>query len=64
MIELPDEKVRLIRNGNRIYEPTVTLGIRRAGQRFMAGDLKGQLVGLLELRPDKNLHPLRVFPAD
>ena len=64
MIELPDEKVRLIRNGNRIYEPTVTLGIRRPGQRFMAGDLKGQLVGLLELRPDKNLHPLRVFPAD
>lgn len=63
-IALPDDKVRQIRNGSRIYEPLSFVAPVRPGQRFMAEDLKGGLVGLLELRPDKNLHPLRVFPAD
>ncbi len=58
------EQVGRIRNGSYVSCPPMATGPPKPGQRVMALDPEGGTVALMEIRPDRNLHPLRVFPAD
>jgi tRNA pseudouridine55 synthase len=63
-LALLSEDVRQIRHGSFVRCPPMASRPPRPGQRVMAQDEEGAAVALLEVRPDRNLHPLRVFPSE
>ncbi|MGY8804376.1 MAG: tRNA pseudouridine(55) synthase TruB [bacterium] len=62
VLELADEGARRVRHGGDI-SPGARLKVAPGG-RVVAVDLSGELVGLLEFRPDRRLWPLKVFGAE
>ncbi len=62
VLELAEAGARRVRHGGDI-SPGARLRIA-PGDRVVAIDIDGELVGLLELRADRRLWPLRVFGAE
>ncbi|MDP6980428.1 MAG: tRNA pseudouridine(55) synthase TruB [Myxococcota bacterium] len=62
VLELAEAGTRRVRHGGDI-SPGARLRIA-PGDRVVAIDIDGELVGLLELRADRRLWPLRVFGAE
>ena len=62
VLELAEEAARRVRHGGDI-SPGARLKIA-PGERVVAIDDAGELVGLLEFRADRRLWPLKVFGAE
>jgi len=62
VLELSEDGVKRVRHGADI-SPGARLKIA-PGEKVVAVDLEGALVGLLEFRPDRRLWPLKVFGGD
>jgi tRNA pseudouridine55 synthase len=59
VLRLSDEEVQRVRHGGEI---TAQGPPRRPGSRVAALEPGGQLLAVLEVRPGRRLHPLRVLP--
>ena len=62
-VRLPRDAVGRVRNGSPVPCPPLGGPPPRPGARVMVVDDEGQGVALGEIRPDRKIHPLRVFPA-
>jgi tRNA pseudouridine55 synthase len=60
VVDLTPEEVRQIQHGGEITSPGSP---RRPGSRVVAVEPGGQLLAVLEVRPGRRLHPLRVLPV-